>query len=261
MLLKEYNKLLEIDELITDLQTQLSSLYNSRATLLGSDGAAQRKRKPSKEIDTLADSVKEFVATSEYQKLLHAWSRYEIDIPAYYQLEKMIVKALDIRTFINKTVPTLQDTLKLVLCPPAKFLNPDTLAELHKKQPHITANDELQESLLKGFRAKKWRMFLIYSEKEGLYMGSPEEVIDQSAETLAGHDSLALGAPEYLALSLQENTTTLDTATCTLLPKHGIQKDGTVPAANCKQGTYHFTKEEADTLFGDVRHRPAINIG
>lgn len=259
MLLKEYNKLLEIDELITGLQEQLASLYTSRAALLNPE-ATTTKKKTSKVTDTLADNIKSFVAASEYRRLLQAWSRYEIEIPAYSQLEQSIVKALDVRTFINKTVPILQGKLKLVLCPPAKVLNPDTLPELHKKQPHIADDDEVQASLLKSFRTKKWRLFLVYGEKEGLYFGPPKEILEQGADTIEGYDSLALGAPEYLALSLQEANTLLDTETHTILPKHGIQKDGTIPAVDCKDGTYHFTKEEADTLFGDVRLRPSINI-
>lgn len=257
MLLKEYNKLLEIDELITNLQEQLSALYSSRAAILKPD-TPPAKKKTSKLTDTLADNVKSFVAAGEYQRLLQAWSRYEIEIPAYNQLEKSIVKALDVRMFIDKTVPMLQDKLKLVLCPPAKILNPKTLPDLQKKHASLTDDDDIQASLLKAFKARKWHLLLVYGEKEGLYLGAPETIVDKSTEVLQGYDSLALGAPEYLALSLQEKTV-LDTDTHTLLPKHGVH-EGTIPAVTYKDGTYQFLEEDSDTLFGDVRHRPAITI-
>lgn len=257
MLLREYNKLLEIDELITGLQEQLTSLYASRAAII-LPGEPAQKKKTSKISDTLEGDVKSFVTVGEYQRLLQAWSRYEIEIPAFNQLEKQITKALDVRTFINKTVPVLQDRLKLVLCPPAKILNQKALTELQDQHPNITNDDTVQQSLLKSFRAKKWHLLLVYGEKEGLYMGTPETVMDHGTELLHGHDSLALGAPEYLALSLQEKNT-LDVDTHTLLPKHGLH-EGTIPAVTCKNGSYEFLEEDADTLFGDVRHRPAINI-
>ena len=257
MLLREYTKLVEIDELITKVQEQLSSLYASRAAIL-QPATPSNNKKTSKLTDTLADDVKSFVAASEYQRLAQAWSRYDIEIPAYSQLAKNITKALNVRTFIDTNTPMLQDKLKLVLCPPAKILNSKVLSELQKKHPHLANDDAIQTSLLKTFKAKKWRLLLVYGEQEGLYMGAPEAVIDKSAEILQGYDSLALGAPEYLALSLQEKAA-FDTDTLTLLPKYGVRQ-GTIPVVTCKDGTYQFLEEDADTLFGDVRHRPAIAI-
>lgn len=251
MLLKHLEQVAEIDDMINQIHEELVDLYRERAHLMGT--------KPGK-LPTLPQAVarkRSDWTAEQYENLKMAWAQYDISIPAYATLKKRLQKARTVIEKLTKAEPTWKDKLQVVLVPPTSKLQFPVQAELRMKQDWITTPDYV-DALLHTPKATTWQVMVVYGANEGLYMGSPEMMLNKKNSKVANYDITKLGVREYAAFSLQ-NGSSVDTQTWTVLPKQRLS-DGKMACVAYIDGQYRFDVDEVNGVFGDNRFRPAIEV-
>jgi len=255
MLLKNFQTLLEIDSRITEMHKELLDLYGQKTSLLESRTADLLQQ-------ASADKNKVNIQTwaaAEYEKLAEAWQALGIKIPSYPKLKTKILKAAGIIDTLVSQRPDWQDQLGLVLVPPSKYLSFPPKADLRQNQASVSAPDYIYDDFPKVKTGRDWRLLVVWEAPQGIYLGSPQKIIEDQLYMIGKHDLRGLGAVEYLALSLQ-SPEALDQGTWTAFLKDYKNRAAEVPCATFVSGRYRFELGEANSIFGDDRFRPAMEV-
>lgn len=262
MLLSQLTEVNEIDNRISQIHGELSQLYLQRSTLLqnvpqmpvtaGQQPAPQAAMAP-----VLGSEANEW-AEAQYEALVAVWRQYGVALPSHRTMKTRLLKAHKTLQDIAQAKPEWQNGMTAVFVPASSALSFPVDGTMRAKQPFITSPDYTETNLPAVTVDKQWRLLLVYKEAEGLYAGSLEMMLDKKEQKVAGHDVTALGLREYLAFSLQQ-TKPVDVQTWTILPKDRIGNDQ-VPCVSYTQGQFRFVTDEVNSVFGDNRFRPAIEI-
>ena len=255
------NKLRERDMEVRlqKVQYDISMLYEQRNTptkrSLKSAGSHQIGSSLS---GTLTYSPQPAVVT--YEKLQQAWKLYDIKIPSFSSLERRLNRANQIVEQIASSNVEVATQATVLLVPPTKILPfpvPAKMRVLQNSKP-----DTIHPNLaVRTPSHRRWRVFLVYGAKHGLYLGTPKSILQNEQYMIAGFDTRQMGLAEYAALTLQSPVKIDDGSWTVLL--HDTDKnsqDALLPCARLVDEHYIFELEEAESVFGSDRFRPAIEV-
>lgn len=253
MLVSELQQVVEIDGRISEMHQELLDLYRQRSSLVMAVPAVNAASKAA--ATTGAD---ETWALQAYEQLAEAWKRQAMTIPGFAKLKPKLLKAYKILEQVSVAKPELRTALVPLLVPPSKDLPAAQPAEAFEESRFVLAPEYVEAKLAQPKADRSWRLLLAYAEPEGLYLGSPEQIMADKRYLIAGCDTRALGVREYSALALQQPEA-IDTASWTLLLKN-YKTNAPVPCASFDGRAYRLSVEVDDSVFGDDRFRPAIAI-
>lgn len=251
-----------------NLERRLQQVQRDIAELRDSKWPAKRKKSNAAHASSSPAGSDTFTCTAEpatvsYEKVAKAWGRYDIQVPAFSILEARLREAGRIIERIATSNIEIAAHLTVLLVPPSKTLPfpiPDSLRAQNDMRPdHMIDNVPVRLGKIRPQR--NWRVFVAYGAKQGIYMNSPKDVIQNKQYLIAGYDMRGLGAVEYAALTLQQ-THALDEQTWTILYRDTISRsqEALMPCARFADGQYTFGQEEPDTIFGSDRFRPAVEV-
>lgn len=252
-----------IDYRISNLHSELMELYRRRSALSRNNSQLSMDMiaNPWEALETARIYQAKWLE-GQYQKLQADWSQYGIKIPSLANLSLSLATAHKIIKELSQVKPELRNNLEILLVPPTKTLGFPVKDEYRKKQYQVSGADVIEADFPTPTADKKWKLLVVYVAPAGLYLGSPDKILKDELYMIAGHDCRALGANEYNALSLQKNSR-LDTDTWTLLMKKDKKNkttSGLVGVATFSGNRYRFDTDDINSMFGDIRFRPAIEI-
>ncbi len=256
MLLKQFQKVFEIDNRISEMQKELLDLYKERTgivdpetkTLFERLNPAARKVNYPAEVDVWT--------RAQHDRLFKAWQRYGIDIPPLTKLKAKLAKAHALITKISQARPEIGEGFSVLLVPPAKLLKFPLSKELRAAQG--LNYDFVQENFPKVKGGKQWRLFVVFDRPAGIYLGSPRKILAEKSFVIGGIELNGLGPLEYAALTLQ-SPQLVDQGSWTMLLA-GVKPKELVPCATFMAGLYRFELTDMDSVFGDDKFRPATEI-
>lgn len=251
MLLNQLNQVTEIDNLITEIQDELSQLYQERSSLLNGTGVKQQS------LPQLVKTKQADWVAEQYRNLAAVWAQYSIAIPSLTSLKPRLNKAYKTIKALEAAKPDWIDWLRVILVPPTNKFSFPVAAELRMSQSFVTSADSLDASLPTVKKDAVWRVLVVYAADEGLYSGSLEMMLKQDNK-VAGYDTTALGVREYAAFSMHL-IQPVDTQSWSILPK-GQTKAEQVPCVAFVDGQFRFDSDEVNSVFGDNRFRPAVEV-
>lgn len=252
MLLKHLDQVAEIDDMINQIHDELADLYRERSVLMGGKITASPKFHK-----VIAAKQNDWM-TDQYQALKATWKQYDVTVPAYATLKTRLQKARKAIAKLEAAKPDWKDQLEVVLVPPTNKLSFPLEDKVRLQQTGVTTPDYVDTVLKAPKSSSKWRVLVVYSANEAVYMGSSEMMLDAKNRKVAGYDVTKLGLAEYAAFSLQQ-TAPVDTQTWTILPKERVG-DSQVACVAYVDGQYRFDIDDINDVFGDNRFRPAIEI-
>lgn len=262
MILKQFQKVFDIDNRIVKMHEQLSELYKQRAGILNPDQDLTSDAFPIEAVFETTSlnpfQLRKIWLVKEYELLQTKWQHYGLILPKYSELEARLNAAYNIVRTISAVLPELHGKMSLLVIPPKKYLNFPLNPKLRLLQNPDMGNDLLSAGLPKTKADKNWRIMVVYAGPSGIYLESPKTIFERQLHLKANFDMSALGLLEYTALTLQ-NIEIIDTGTWTVLMKdYGGGK--LLPYATFKDGRYHFEMDTSSSLYGNVRFRPAIEV-
>jgi hypothetical protein len=255
MLLSQFQKIQEIDQKLNELHTERANLFSAEAS----------------SFQTLPTYVTHAAAASDprpdnrwlqqkYAELLTAWQAHGISIPAFCTLRNRLEHAREMLDQISLVRPELHEKMSLVLVPPSAKLAYSSAGDISSERHLLHLSHEfLEEEFSKPKANRDWRTILAYTEPEGIYIGTPKQLLDEKRYLLSDYDAYALGMHEYSAAALQSSAR-LDTTTWTALLKDCAPDCATLPLVKFDGTHYIFSAETANSPFGDIRFRPAIEV-
>lgn len=252
-----------IDYRISNLHSELMELYRRRSSLSRSSSQLSMDMiaNPWEALETARIYQAKWL-DEQYQKLQADWSQYGIKIPGLANLRLPLATAHKVIKELSQTKPELRNNLEILLVPPTKLIGFPVKDDHRRKQYQVSGADVVEAGFSAPAADKNWKLLVAYSAPAGLYLGSPDKILKDELYMIAGYDTRALGANEYNALSLQKNSR-IDTDTWTLLMKKD-KKDKTAPGlvsvASFSANRYRFDTDDSNSMFGDIRFRPAIEI-
>ncbi|PLS81195.1 hypothetical protein CYG49_02585 [Candidatus Saccharibacteria bacterium] len=261
MLLKELHKVSEIDNRINTLHKELIQLYNERSKLMQLNEQAISKDAKESNTPVVAqadDDKREDWAEKKHQQLEMAWNLLDISIPTYRKLQDKLLKAYDVIEKIGTTRPEIAESMDVLLVPPTKVMGFPVKKRFRQQQSFVTGYDNIAKDVKKAQGSREWRILVMYADREGLYLGKPQTIIEEQAYMIGEFDARALGAQEYMALSLQLKNP-IDEGTSTILLKN-FSGQGSAPCATFARGSFSIQSDEICGIFGDDRFRPAVEI-
>lgn len=252
-----------IDYRISSLHSELMELYRRRSSLSRSNTQLSMDMiaNPWEAIETARIYQAKWLE-QQYQKLQADWSQYEIKIPAFANLRLPLAAAHKVIKELSQARPELRNKLEIILVPPTKLIGFPVKDEHRRKQYQISGADVVETGFSAPTANKNWKLLVVYTAPDGIYLGPPAKILKGEMYLIGGYDSRALGANEYNALSLQKNSR-LDIDTWTLLLKKDKKdKDtsGLVSVATFSSDRYRFDTDDSNSMFGDIRFRPAVEI-
>lgn len=256
MILTSRPKIRNIESALQQLQEDITSLYNQ------SNQAVSNKT----DNQTSAKEKLRFVETANtqttrnlYVSLSVSWERYGIKLPPYQKIAPKLSRAVQVLKHATEHSPELHGKLNVVLVPPLKVLSFPLLTSMRSAQglPADLVIDNLPKSA-KGAQ-RQWKVVVAYTGEQGLYLGTPKDILFDKSYMIAGFNTLKLGYREYAALSLQQSKP-IDQKTWTVLLGDYQEDSPFVPCAGFINGQYRFELIEIDTVFGNDRFRPAIEV-
>ena len=128
MILKQFQKVFDIDTQIGKMHEELFSLYQERANIVNPNRATPPAipaidEKLESSIGQEGTTPKKIWAMREYERLVGNWQIYNIHLPKYPKLETKLLAAYDILTTISALLPELYGKLGLLAVPPRKELD------------------------------------------------------------------------------------------------------------------------------------------
>ncbi len=123
-------------------------------------------------------------------------------IPSFAQLRVKLLKAYKILEDVSAVQPELRATMVPLLVPPSQDLPAAQPAEAFEQSRFVLTPEYVEAKLTQPKAERSWRLLLAYAEPEGLYLGSPQQVMADKRYLIAGCDTRALGVREYTALAL-----------------------------------------------------------
>lgn len=261
MILKEFQKIFDIDNRIVKMHEQLSELYKTRASILNSDKTAAPAISSFEmpvEGDVSQFDSRKIWTMKEYETLQTKWQRYDIKLPPYSALEAKLRAAYNTIFTLCALLPELQGKMSLLAIPPKKSLGFPVNPKLRLLQNPDLGNDLLSSGLGKVREDKSWRILAVYGAPSGIYLESPKTIFERKMHLKADFDMSALGLLEYTALTLQ-NVELIDSTTWTVLMKD-YKGDEVLPYATFKDGRYRFEMDKSYSVYGNVRFRPAVEV-
>lgn len=263
MLLSQFQKIQEIDQKLNELHNQRTKLFNAEAASQAQRPAGYFPAVPSAEPPAVTSSLntKERWVQQTYAELVAKWQTRGIKAPKLNNLRARLEQAHEILDQISVIKPELHGKMTTVLVPPDKDIeySAATDAKLKKIKPLHLSQEFIEAKFKKQNIRKSWRVIVAFSEAEGVYIGTPKQLLNEKHYLIAGYDAYGLGLHEYSALVLQEFGR-VDAATWTVLLQGCAPKSNIVPAVKFENGHYLFSTETAISPFGDIRFRPAIEI-
>ncbi|MBI2589187.1 hypothetical protein HYW35_03230 [Candidatus Saccharibacteria bacterium] len=263
MILKQFQEVFDIDNRIVKMHEQLSELYKQRAGILNPD---QDLASDLFFVETASDTTglgslnsRKIWMIKEYELLQTKWQHYAVKLPKYSALEAKLSSAYNVISTISALLPELHGKMGLLAVPPKKYLDFPVSPGLRLLQNPDIGNDLLSSSLPKTKVSKNWRILVVYSGPSGIYLENPKTIFERKMHLKANFDMSALGLLEYTALTLQ-NIEIIDSGTWTVLMKD-YRGDQLLPYATFKDGRYHFEMDKSDSIYGNIRFRPAVEVG
>lgn len=249
MLAKQLKRVTEIDARINDIHRELGVLYEERAELL------DNKLEKATPTDS-RELYRQRWIDQQYQHLGSIWGKYGVKLPAKKTLQSKLGKAYDTIAELSVNVFEFENTLSVVLVPPTKSMEFPVYSAWRESQ-NMRVNDFVNADLPKPASQKGWRLLVVFSAPQGLYLGSPASIIKDKKYEFAGVDMRALGVNEYAALSLQNPE--IDAGSWSVLLKNTINGN-LVACAGRVNNHFRFDLVESNSVFGDDRFRPAVEI-
>lgn len=255
MLLSQFQKLQEIDHKLNELHNERVKLFNAGTTLQPSYISQAAMTQSAADFDQHTWWVQQ-----TYAELVVKWQAHGISIPKFNSLQSKLEQARQTLAQISIIKPELHDKLSVVLVPPHKETAYSSASSKSKKLALLHLSQEFIDAKFAQQTTKKsWRLIIALSQPEGIYVGTPKQLLGEKPYVIAGYDAYALGLQEYSALVTQE-AGRLDILTCTVLLRDRSPKSSLVPIVKFSGRQYVFSTETAITPFGDIRFRPAIEI-
>jgi hypothetical protein len=259
----QLKQVVEIDNQITNLHKELSSLYAKRAVFLGTSGlvnlvnssvsnASGKKHVPLHDPWTI----------QTYSYLAHAWMVHGIAIPAITEIDKKLARARKIIESLTETDTTIGLQMGVLLVPPIDLVSFPITPKIRLNQAHILLNDYVTGELLEtasGKRKKTWQVLVAHLGGTGLDFGSAAQIQKYKKYLINGFDTRALGLRQYIALTLQINNI-IDQNVWTILLGEQLANTTLVPSATFINGQYRFELDESNSILGEERFRPAIEV-
>ena len=271
MLLNDFKEVINIDNKISSLHSQLDGLYRRRARLVGTNITNKSKYArlattpfeniglPAHETDssdTTSVITPQGWANKTYDELQTTWSAIGITIPNQKLLINRLKKACETVIAIATVEPVIGNDMRVVLVPPTQIMKVPAQAKLRSHQPFV--DEDYIQPEIKPSTDRSWKVLLIYTQPEGLLIGDARTILNKKLYKLAGHDARDLGVREYIALTLQQPIA-IDSKNWTLLFKDKAPANHAV-GAKYLNGRYRIELIEAEDVFGDVTFRPAIEV-
>lgn len=257
MLVTNLEKLNQIDQEITDLQTNLSSLYQKRSQLFASSTQYKDRYAAAIKKDRAAATIRtpDTETANWYNVLASEWQTRGIAIPTYKTLQRRIAKAQVVIDDLTAELQVSPDLFTLQLIPPTHVLNPEQVNALRLQQPHVRYTDQ-NETTIEPTASKKWRMLVIYDGIDGLDFGNAEEILASQSYIIAGHDARGFGIREYAVYALR-HTTARDHHSWTWLLKHDVSEPVSVAFMS---GAYRFAQDDPKGYMQTERFRPCVEV-
>lgn len=252
----QLKQLVDIDNQITNLHKELSNLYAIRSNFhdltLFEDGVNS--------IESAAASVDPWVIHT-YAMLSNAWSVHKIDIPSLTILAKKLAKAQKIIQAVNQDDSKVGKHLGILLVPPDNIMQLPFNRRRINTQTHIALDDYIDPEVAVNTFAKKnsWQLLVAHTSATGLQWGSAVEILKHNKYNICGYDANAMGLRQYVALSLQLNKA-LDVGVWNMLLHNQLPETKQVLSVTFLNGQYRFELDEPNSILGDERFRPAIEI-
>lgn len=237
MRVRDLQQVNSIDQEIMALQQQLTTLYQTRATLFDATVQPVQENDENDEVALL------------YRTLTAAWERYDITPPQLSTLRPLIKKALAVKSEWEATQPVMSGALQVLLVPPARLMGIPAHPRLRKMQRLLQGADRIDPEVKIPRGRMTWRVLVVYAQSEGLPVRS-------EAYSYSNEQAAALGMQEYVALTLQLSQP-IDVATWTSFMN---KNDDAVIYAGCRRGRYQFGINDIHGALDDDRVRPAIEV-
>ncbi|MBP7807423.1 hypothetical protein KA047_02910 [Candidatus Saccharibacteria bacterium] len=257
MLVTNLEKLNQIDQEITDLQSNLSSLYQKRSQLFASSTQYKDRYAAAIRKDRAKASVKtpDTETANWYNELASEWHARGIAIPTYKTLQRRIAKAQIAIDDLSAELQVSPDLFTMQLIPPTQSLSQEQLNILRLHQPHVRYSDQ-NETIIEPTTSKKWRLLVIYDGIDGLDFGSAEEILASQSYIIAGHDARGFGIHEYAVYALR-HTTPRDHHSWTWLLNHDVSEPVSVSFIS---GAYRFAQDDPKGYMQTERFRPCVEV-
>ena len=262
MILKQFQKVFDIDNRIAQMHSELFELYKQRAEIVNPSGksptAKQTWRQKLGPSESQRGVSAKIWALKSHEELVQKWQFYGIKLPEYKKLEAKLGAAHELLATITGLMPELQNKMELVALPPAKYCSFPVKPELRQLQHPQLLSDLITAGLPKVSKPKSWRLMFVYNQPAGIYLDSPQKLFDEKLFSQHGYDLNALGLVEYAAFSLQHRAI-IDQTTNTVLLKD--YKGGELaPFASFRGSRYFFEMSVMNSNIGNDRFRPAIEV-
>ncbi len=249
MLLKQYKRVMEIDDSINDLHEQLRSLYSERSTLtVGTEhdraGLSQKIKENSVDVSW---------EQSVYAKLHTSWQRYTADFPLY---EELHVKLTAAHHLIDTLHAQSIDAYEVIIIPPSKILNSLSKTGIFEKNNIYVSNDL---NIINSSRSRSWHVYVVMVNPLGLPFVSFDEFKKQTQHVVSGLEMTSFNVQHYAAFLLAYNQWVDQNSWCVLTTEADYKKN-TVPCVSKVGGSYQFELDALDVLIGRNHFRPVIEI-
>lgn len=260
MLLKSFNRVIEIDEKIKNLHAELASVYEERIRIVSQNtdsdqvSGSTATDSDKKILNNSKDSiVKNSSIAQQYADLTTSWKAINLKPPTLKQIERKLNQA-------NKLIAKFDGvygvgTFSLLLVPPvAKFGLTET--------QQMTGQSVLLSQALSGKvqkNHKNWRLFVVMNNNHGIEIVNPDEFMLEQNFILLGHEMSSLDLQAYLAF-IATSRHLVDVDSWSILISQRDKDTGIVPCVARIGDSYRFEIDSVDALIGQNHFRPAMEI-
>lgn len=257
MLLEQFKQIQGIDKKINELHKERLKLFddssiNDSQSIVATPNSVTA-------VGTSVNSEERWMA-EVYAELLTKWQSRGIKIQSYKKLKTDLERARETLLQVYNIKPELHNRMSVVLVPPTKELKFSSVKDKANARGQLHLSSEFVDAKFRTSKpVKSWRTMIVFSEPEGLYIGTPERILNEKRYVIADYDTYALGVNEYAAMVLQESAK-FDEYTWTALLKDCAQQSTEIPSVKYDGESYVFAAETSISAFGDIRFRPAIEI-
>lgn len=192
-----------------------------------------------------------------YERLSADWARFEIKIPAPRALFYDLKRVPAIVAELEAAEPRLHGRMSALLVPPSKEFGWPVSPRLRVRQGIPNPVDQVAAPR-QVESVRRWRLLVADTSPSGIYLGSPNQIVEAKSYLVASRDTRALGPREYAALTLQVGDV-CDRTTYTWLLR-GWSSGAFAPTGRFYAGRFLFRSSDADYHWDLGRYRAAVEV-
>ncbi len=196
-----------------------------------------------------------------YSALEASWKVHGFIIPSVTLIANKLLKAQKVINDITEAEPVIGAGMSALLVPPSDILSFPIDQKSRSRQPHIILSDYVNSELHLTTHEpnKTWQMLVAYAQATGVEYGTASNILKHRNYMIADYDTRALGLRQYAALTMQINKP-IDENTWTILLNEWAKVNGLISSVTFLNGQYRFDFDEPNSILGDERFRPAVEI-